>query len=74
MNDGQSPIERMIDSVMKCSLCEAPMGTCDCWTHCSCGWWAKTGYACRNPETTRCSTKMKCGRSGSGEHVTDPEA
>lgn len=26
-----SPIELTMDVVMKCTLCGAPMGTCDCW-------------------------------------------
>lgn len=26
-----SPIERMMDSVMRCVRCDAPMGKCDCW-------------------------------------------
>jgi len=59
-----APINRMVDAVMRCVKCDAPMGTCDCWTRCSCGWFAEKGKPCRNPKTTRCSTKMRYGKRG----------
>lgn len=37
------------NSRMRCTLCDAPMGKCDCWTKCSCGWSFEKGTACRNP-------------------------
>jgi hypothetical protein len=32
---------------------------CDCYERCSCGYTTDKGQPCRNPETTRCSTKLK---------------
>lgn len=52
-------IAKMIDDVMCCLNCGAKMGQCDCWERCSCGWFAEKGKPCRNPETTKCSTKLK---------------
>jgi hypothetical protein len=46
---------------LRCTICGAPAGTCDCWERCSCGWHALRGEMCRNPETIRCSTKLKYG-------------
>lgn len=57
-----TPIERLIDAGMKCLLCGAAMGRCDCWEKCSCGYSARKGEPCRNPETRRCSTKVKYGK------------
>jgi hypothetical protein len=39
----------MIDAVMPCTICGAPMGKCDCWANCPCGWAFQKGGACRNP-------------------------
>lgn len=33
----------------RCTVCNAPMGTCDCWTACACGWFYGKGSECRNP-------------------------
>lgn len=58
-----SPIERLIDaSGMRCTICKAAMGTCDCWEKCSCGWSALKGEVCHNPATRSCSTKVKYGK------------
>jgi hypothetical protein len=57
------PIEEMIDSVVKCLKCGAAgIGTCDCWEECSCGWYADKEKPCGNPNTSRCSTKVKYGK------------
>lgn len=57
------PINRMIGAVVHCVKCGTQgEGNCDCWEHCSCGWWADKGQPCRNPDTTRCSTKIKYGQ------------
>lgn len=45
----KSPVERMIDHAMRCTLCDAKAGACDCWTPCRCGWLYRKGEACRNP-------------------------
>jgi hypothetical protein len=45
----RSPIEIMMDSVMKCVKCAAKMGACDCWSKCECGWTYEKGKSCRNP-------------------------
>lgn len=57
-----TPINRLIDAAdLRCTKCDAPKNTCDCWEWCSCGWYAEKGKPCRNPETRRCSTKVKYG-------------
>ena len=45
----RSPIEQMIYSVAKCTVCGAAMGRCDCWTKCKCGWLYEKGTQCSNP-------------------------
>lgn len=64
MKEGIRPsvINQMIDDAMVCAKC----GTkgflkCDCFEQCSCGWITDAGKPCDNPETTRCSTKVKYG-------------
>lgn len=58
-----SPIDRLIGrSDLRCVKCGASKGECDCWESCSCGWTAEKGKPCRNPETKRCSTKLKYGK------------
>ena len=49
MSDRRTPLQRTVDSVMKCTVCGAPMGKCDCWTKCSCGWSYRKGSYCTNP-------------------------
>lgn len=53
---------QMIQSVVRCTLCGAGYGACDCWTQCSCGWTAEKGKPCNNPNTSRCSTKVAHGK------------
>lgn len=39
-------------SMLKCTVCSAQAGTCDCWTKCArpgCSWSFRKGTACRNP-------------------------
>lgn len=33
-----------------CTVCAAPMGECDCWVECSCGWTYGKHSQCRNPD------------------------
>jgi hypothetical protein len=47
-------------AVMKCTKCGR--AECDCWERCSCGWTTEAGKQCRNPDTIRCSTKIKYGK------------
>lgn len=47
-------------SMLKCTKCGQP-GNFGCWVRCSCGWSAEAGRPCGNPETTRCSTKVRFG-------------
>ena len=55
-----TPIDSMIDASVWCATCGTKgMFNCDCHVQCSCGWIASKGKPCRNPETTRCSTKLK---------------
>ena len=35
---------------LKCTVCRAPMGGCDCWSECECGWRFLRGEACHNPD------------------------
>ena len=56
-------LERMIDKAnLRCTKCDAKAGTCNCWEPCSCGWTAERGKPCHNPNTARCSTKVKHGK------------
>jgi hypothetical protein len=49
-----------IEVNMKCTICgtEESVG-CDCWEKCSCGWSNRKGRPCNNPNTTKCSSKLK---------------
>lgn len=56
-----TPIEHLMDKVVwRCTLCGA--ARCDCWEQCSCGWLARKGEPCNNPNTKACSTKVQYGR------------
>lgn len=53
----------MIKRSVECVKCVAKgIGNCDCWERCSCGWFAEKGKPCRNPNTARCTTKLKYGQ------------
>lgn len=55
-------------SEMRCVLCDTIASEgCQCWERCSCGWSAMRGFQCRNPETKKCSTKLKYKRSKTNE-------
>ena len=43
------PLDALVDSVMRCTVCGAKMGECDCWTRCGCGWSYRKGTSCNNP-------------------------
>ncbi len=50
-----TPIEKMIDAVMRCTNCGAKPGHCDCWTECNvegCKWSYEKGGKCGNPNHT----------------------
>ena len=49
-------VYRMIDAVVRCTICGAKMGGCDCWTPCPCGWSYEKGKKCRNPD---CKVQLK---------------
>src|SRR3546814_517974 len=36
-------------SMLKCAVCGAQAGTCDCWEKCPCGWSFRKGAKCQNP-------------------------
>ena len=59
-----NPIDLLIDrSGLRCTKCGATKEAgCDCWEQCSCGWTAEKGMPCGNPNTARCSTKVKYGK------------
>lgn len=51
MSDDRSPIARMIDAAdLRCTVCGARRGGCDCWTQCQCGWSFRKEGKCRNPK------------------------
>jgi hypothetical protein len=52
--------DRLITDLV-CTLCGQP--SCDCWERCTCGWTTERGTPCRNPNTTKCSTKQLYGPS-----------
>lgn len=58
-----SAIDDLVTAAVRCCKCGAGYGCCDCWEKCSCGWLAEKGKPCRNPKTTRCSTKVKYGQT-----------
>lgn len=37
MTKPRAPIETMVDAVVRCTMCGALPGACDCWTQCHCG-------------------------------------
>lgn len=45
-----NPIEKMINDNVRCTVCGAAMGGCQCWTKCRCGWSYRRGGKCANPE------------------------
>ena len=59
---GLSPIERMIDMTdMRCTVCNAKAGTCDCWTKCDvegCRWSYEKGGKCGNPNHVGIGTSL----------------
>ena len=44
-----NPIDRLIRGSVKCVICGAAYGACDCWTKCACGMLVEKGTKCRNP-------------------------
>ena len=46
-----TPMDMMfLKAKMKCTICDAKAGTCNCWLDCACGWKYRNGESCRNPE------------------------
>ena len=48
-----SPIEKLVESSIRCVKCDAKYGDCDCWIKCpidGCSWFIEKGYKCRNPK------------------------
>lgn len=45
-----SPINMLLDKAkFTCTVCKAPVGTCDCWQKCpDCNWSYLKGTKCRN--------------------------
>lgn len=64
-----TPIEIMFSKAkMRCAVCDTlSTDGCLCWEKCSCGWSAMRGFQCNNPDTTRCSTKIKYKRQSTKE-------
>lgn len=52
----------LLDSaaVLRCTICHAKRGECDCWTSCPCGWNYRKGTPCRNPECTERTGDEQC--------------
>lgn len=51
MDDATAALIRFLSgdtSGMKCTVCSARAGACDCWSRCECGWFFRKGGACRN--------------------------
>lgn len=44
-------LDQMIKNAVRCTVCGAGYGKCDCWSRCECGWSYRKGEACRNPKT-----------------------
>ena len=50
----------MVMTNVRCSVCRKAWGTCDCWTHCSCGWYFRKGRQCNNPEHYKPPRDVEC--------------
>lgn len=48
MGEREGPLGRMIAATVRCVICGARLGGCDCWTKCDCGWSFRKGGSCRN--------------------------
>lgn len=71
-----SPIDRMIDAAeLRCTVCNAPRGKCDCWSECACGWSFLKSDKCRNP--VHGAVKLHCPKCGKDQQAaiddTDPK-
>jgi len=43
-------IKRLFEKAdLRCTVCDAPMGACDCWQKCHCGWSYRKNGSCENP-------------------------
>jgi hypothetical protein len=52
MSDAFARFLRGDYSMLKCTICGASHGSCDCWTKCrkpGCGWSFRKGEKCSNP-------------------------
>jgi hypothetical protein len=44
-----SPLDKLILDSVKCTICGAGYGKCDCWVRCTkCGWSFENGTKCRH--------------------------
>jgi hypothetical protein len=71
----RSPIDILLDRVdWRCAICNAPAGTCACWTRCACGRSYETGKACRNPDcTVSPRVTLECPTCGAAKRASpDP--
>jgi hypothetical protein len=51
----------LITSTVKCTICGAGYGQCDCWRKCpKCGWSIQKGHECRSPT---------CGGTDNGHQI-----
>lgn len=62
--DALAAFVRGDNSRMRCTICKAQMGKCDCWIECSCGWSYEKGTSCRNP---KCKSLMDTGATRKAE-------
>ncbi len=50
----KTPMDILFDrAAMKCAICGAKAGTCDCWHKCTipgCHWSVQKGHRCNNPD------------------------
>ena len=44
------PVNKWIDSCLRCTKCNAKFNECDCWTLCNCGWFIEKNHKCKNPK------------------------
>ena len=44
-----SALGKMINATVRCVVCGAKLGECDCWAKCECGWSYRKGGTCNNP-------------------------
>jgi len=67
------PNPKTASPTMRCTVCNAAMGQCDCWTDCRCGWSYRKGGECRNPvhQSEKARPDLKSPSPAPGDREAD---